>query len=823
MKTAINISGRFFRQKIADFPKAVQLFASRFFTFSLRHKKWLFPLYGLFLLWLFCLPSPLFQDPVSVVLEDRSGELLGAKIAADGQWRFPALDTLSSERYEKALIEFEDKRFYRHPGVDVLAFGRALRQNISGGRIVSGGSTITMQVIRMARKNKPRSLFNKLTEAFMATRLELGKSKRSILALYASHAPFGGNVVGLDAASWRYFGKSPELLSWAEAATLAVLPNSPALIHPGRNRNALMEKRNRLLDRLFQRGIIDETSCRLAKEEPLPDKPHPLPREAPHLLDRACAQYARPKSPGPARVHSTLRAELQKQVNEIAIRRHSILTANGIHNMAILVLDVSKGEVLAYLGNVPDAGAEHGEQVDIVTAPRSSGSILKPLLYTLALQEGRILPGSLLSDVPVQLRDFKPENFGKQYEGVIPARRALSRSLNVPFVHLLQDYGVERFHFALNKLQFSTITKPPTHYGLSLILGGAETTLWDVTNCYASMARMLEHFPEYNSRYNASDFRHCTWLLAPSDNHSSGRLRREPTHLNAGAAWLALEAMRQLERPSEEGDWESFGSGRPVAWKTGTSFGFRDAWAVGVTPHYAVGVWVGNADGEGRPGLIGVQAAAPVLFDVFQLLRTGRWFYPPYDEMIRLPVCAQSGYQPLSICPRDSVWAPRSAVNTPACPYHETIHLDAGKKWRVHADCESPTAIVHQPWFVLPPLEEFFYIAKHADYQPLPPLRPDCEVKDARLPMQLIYPRRAARIYVPVNLDGSVTGTVFTVAHRNASKKIYWHLDEEFLGTTENYHNMTLQPAPGTHQLTLVDEDGYRLVQTFEIVAGKKR
>lgn len=821
MKTATSISGRFFRQKIAVLSKAALRFATGFLRYSLRHRKWLLPLYGLVAVWLFCLPKPLFQDPISVVLEDRSGELLGAKIAADGQWRFPPLDTLPSERYEKAVVEFEDKRFYSHPGVDPLALGRAMRQNIAGGRVISGGSTITMQVIRLARKNKPRNLFNKLVEAFMATRLELGKSKRSILALYASHAPFGGNVVGLDAASWRYFGKSPGLLSWAEAATLAVLPNSPALIHPGRNRNTLVEKRNRLLDRLFKKGIIDETSCRLAKEEPLPDEPHSLPREAPHLLDRACAQYADTKAPGPARVYSTLRADLQKQVNEIVIRRHGMLIANGIHNMAVLVLDVPAGEVLAYVGNVPEAGAEHGEQVDVIVAPRSSGSILKPLLYTVALQEGRILPGSLLSDVPVQLRDFKPENFGEQYEGVIPAHKALSRSLNVPFVHLLQDFGVERFHFALNKLQFSTIKKPPTHYGLSLILGGAETTLWDVTNCYASMARMLEHFPEYNSRYNTQDFRHCTYLLTPKKKQ--GRLRREPTHLNAGATWLALEAMRRLERPSEVGDWESFGSGRPVAWKTGTSFGFRDAWAVGVTPRYAVGVWVGNADGEGRPGLIGVQAAAPVLFDIFQLLRTDRWFYPPYDEMIRVPVCAKSGYQPLDICPRDSIWAPRLAVNSPACPYHETIHLDASKKWRVHADCEVPAAIVHQPWFVLPPLEEYFYVTKHADYQALPPLRADCEVKDNRLPMQLIYPRRAARIYVPVNLDGSVSGTIFTVAHRNASKKIYWHVDEEFLGTTENYHNMTLQPPPGIHHLTLVDEDGYRLEQTFEIVAGKKR
>lgn len=783
--------------------------------------RWWSPLLLLVLWWLFCLPKPLFKDPTSVVLEDRHGELLGARIAADGQWRFPVADSVPT-KFSQALIEFEDRRFFRHPGVDVFAVGRALRQNLSQKRIVSGGSTLTMQVIRLARKDKPRNVWNKVLEAFMATRLELTRSKQGILALYASYAPFGGNVVGIDAASWRYFGKSPRLLSWAEAATLAVLPNSPSLIHPGRNRDALLSKRNRLLMRLQRRGIIDETTCRLAVEEPLPAAPHPLPREAPHLLDRACREYADPRDPGPARVHSTLNVELQRQVNEILERRQSILAGNGIHNIAALVLDVKEGEVLAYVGNVVGAGEEHGEQVDVIKAPRSSGSILKPVLYALALQEGRILPGSLLPDIPVLLRDFRPENFSEKYEGVVPAHRALSRSLNVPFVYLLQDYGLERFHFALNKLQFTTIRKPSAHYGLSLILGGAETTLWDITNCYASMSRMLENFPRYSSRYAAADFRHASYIKLPQDEKPAKvRLTADAPFIGAAAAWLTFDAMRRLERPDEEGDWEFFGSGRPVAWKTGTSYGFRDAWAVGVTPRYAVGVWVGNADGEGRPGLIGVRAAAPVLFDIFQILPTERWFYQPYDDMRRIPVCSRSGYRPLPICPVDSAWAPRRAIEAPACPYHEIVHLDAGRQWRVHADCEPSGQIVHEPWFVLPPLEEYFFIKKHSDYKSLPPLRPDCDVSAGSLPMQLIYPRRLTRIFVPVNLDGKLSHTVFTVAHRNSNARIHWHIDEEYIGSTQAFHSMALTPEAGKHILTLVDQDGYRLEQAFEIVPRK--
>lgn len=786
-----------------------------------RKRRW-WPALVLLLGWLLCLPDPLFDDPTSVVLESRKGELLCARIAADEQWRFPAIDTVPT-RYAQALIEFEDRRFYRHPGVDPIAIVRALRQNAAQNAVVSGGSTITMQVIRMARKDRPRNVWNKLVEAFMGTRLELTHSKMDILALYASHAPFGGNVVGLDAASWRYFGKSPALLSWAEAATLAVLPNSPALIHPGRNRSALIAKRDRLLRRLQARGAIDETTCRLAMDEPLPTAPHPLPREAPHLLDRACREHADPRKPGPARVHSTLDQGLQLQINDILERRQSILAGNGIHNMAALVLDVQRGEVLAYIGNVIGAGTEHGEEVDVIKAPRSSGSILKPILYALALQDGQILPGSLLADVPVQLRDFRPLNFSEKYEGVAPARRALSRSLNVPFVNLLQEYGLERFHFALNKLQFSTIRKPAGHYGLSLILGGAETTLWDITNCYASMARMLEHFPEYNGRYDPGDFRPATYVMGvPYQRPAEARLRRDAPLIGAGAAWLSFEAMRRLERPDDEGEWESFGSGQPVAWKTGTSFGFRDAWAVGVTPRYAVGVWVGNADGEGRPGLIGVKAAAPALFDIFQLLSADRWFYPPYADMIQLPVCARSGYRPLAICPADTIWAPKAAVRARACPYHETIHTDSSGQWQVHADCEAAERIVSHAWFVLPPLEEYFYVKKNTDYRPLPPLRPDCDGSDGAVPMQLAYPRRPTRIFVPVNLDGRMSQTVFTVAHRNPNAIVHWHIDDEYIGATSVFHNLALTPSEGKHTLTLVDQDGHRLQQIFEIVPGRR-
>ncbi len=793
--------------------------AQRALAFGRRRPRLTIVAIILLALWLFCLPRPLFDKPVSKVVEDRHGELLGARIAKDGQWRFPKTEKVPS-KYADCLVAFEDKRFWWHPGVDPAGLLRSLVQNIRGGRVISGGSTITMQVIRMARNNPGRTILEKVIEVAMATRLELTYSKRSILALYASNAPFGGNVVGLEAASWRYYGKRPDLLTWAESATLAVLPNSPALIHPGRNRNALLAKRNRLLERLRDLGKFTASECDLAASEPLPDDPLPLPQLAPHLLDRLAAN-------GDGRTNrflTTIDRDLQRRITDIVIRRHEIYQGNDIHNLAAVVLDVQSGEVLAYVGNVPGAGKEHGEAVDIIAAPRSTGSILKPYLYALALESGDILPRSLLRDVPTQLGEYKPENFYQSYDGVVSAKRAIIRSLNVPFVLLLQQYGLEKFHFNLRRLGLSTINKPPEHYGLSLILGGAEANLLDITNTYACMARELGSFYDRNGRYDAGDFRPPVFLQQQRPRAQSPRTTTDL--LSAGAIWHTFEAMREVERPNSAGEWELFRAGQPIAWKTGTSFGFRDAWAAGVTPHYAVGVWVGNADGEGRPGLVGVEMAAPALFEIFaQLPGNEAWFDPPYDDMVQAAVCRQSGFRAGEYCEPDTVWIPKSGLKGLVCSYHQLLHLDATGQWQVSSDCAPPASMQHVPWFVLPPLEEFYFKNKNPAYRTPPPVRPDClgsQMAQAHSPMQLIYPKHPTRIYVPIDLNGQLSSTVFQVAHRNPDTEIFWHLDGVYLGSTRTFHQMALQPSVGPHRMALVDKDGYRLELPFEIIGKGK-
>lgn len=763
----------------------------------------------------FSLPEPLFEKDYATVLNDRNNRLLGARIAPDGQWRFPPADSLP-EKYKVALLQFEDKYFYKHPGFNPVSLVRAAWQNMNAGKIVSGGSSISMQTIRLARKNKPRTYLEKVLEIVMATRLELRHSKEEILRLYASHAPFGGNIVGINAAAWKYFGRDPSELSWAEACLLAVLPNNPSMIHPGRNREALYHKRNLLIDVLMRTGKLDSLTAALAKSEPVPDRPEKLPELARHLLSRTVKDGYQGTI-----LHSTIDRRLQEIVNQTVERHQQRLRANHIHNMAALVADVNTGHALAYVGNVNiEENDDYGDDVDVITAARSTGSILKPFLYASMLDEGFILPGTLVPDVPTIIDGFAPKNFSKTYVGAIPANKALAQSLNVPAVHMLRDYSYEKFHHQLCELGLSTINQPPSHYGLSLILGGAEATLWDLTGAYASMARTLNNYFMYPApkRYNRKDFHPLQFIY--NDSQEIQNEHSEYSALNAGALWHTFNAMLDVNRPDEESSWKLFSSSRKIAWKTGTSYGFRDAWAIGVTPGYVAAVWVGNAGGEGRPGLTGIEAAAPALFEIFNYLPRGKaWFDAPYGDMKLQRVCRESGYAASEICDQiDSVWIPARGVIAPVCPYHILTHLDR-LGFRVSADCEPSEAIVHKPWFVLPPTMEWYYKSRNAGYHELPPVRPDCREAVAAVPsMQVIYPKRNSRIYVPKELNGRMGRTIFEIAHRSPSIQVFWHLDNEYIGATKRIHQMAFHPNEGDHTLTLVDENGETLKLAFEIV-----
>ncbi len=723
----------------------------------------------------FSLPHPLFRTPTSTILYSANGRLLGARIATDGQWRFPAR-AQAPHKFKQALICFEDQYFYRHPGINPLALVRALQQNWKAGRVVSGGSTLSMQLIRLSRAGKARTLSQKVIEMWLALRLECSYSKEDILALYASHAPFGGNVVGVDAAAWRYYGRSADDLSWAEAATLAVLPNAPSLIFPGKNSEKLRLKRNRLLLKMKQQNIIDSLSYQMAILEKVPANIDYLPRVAPHLLDEVYKNYPS------TIVHSSIDYALQQEVNNMVKTYQKELLANNIYNAAVIVADIHTGQCLAYVGNAPaTANKADGHQVDIIQAKRSTGSLLKPFLYAAMLDEGSLMPTTLVADIPTQVAGYSPKNFNLRYAGAVPADKALARSLNVPAVRMLRAYGVERFHHLLQQYGMTTLNHPPGHYGLALVLGGAEGSLWDMAGMYANMVRSLHSFVEQSSEYLSTDIRPLTYLATPKQEEA---YLKAHAPLGAGAIYHTLSALRELNRPYGETGWRSFSSSQAIAWKTGTSFGFRDAWAIGLNQHYVVGVWVGNADGEGRPGLTGVSQAAPLMFNVFKALPTTPWFPTPHDDLASVKICALSGYKAGRYCePTKALLVPLRAVDGATCPYHRRLHLNKDKTHRVNASCVAPQDMVHQSWFVLPPAMELYYKKHHPLYKPLPPLHPDCQSNDNAV-MEMIYPRLNTQLFIPIGLDGTQEKIVFKVAHQQDDATLFWYIDSDYMGST---------------------------------------
>ena len=867
----------------------------------------------------------------ATLLESSSGELLSAQIADDGQWRFPIHDSVP-RKYSECIRLYEDEHFYKHPGVNPFSTLRALFQNLKAGRVVSGGSTITMQLVRMNGQPNSRSIWQKLKEMIIALRVNWHYSKEEIIKLHSAHAPFGGNVVGLEAACWRYFNRQPHQLSWAEYAMLAVLPNAPSLIHPGKNREKLLEKRNRLLNKLQEKGAISEQQLELALLEPLPEAPYPLPQRAVHLLQSNTENGRKG-----LRLQTSLDGHLQDRATQILHRYVNRYAANSITAGAVLIADIESGEVLAYVGNAQlEEGAENGYWNDMVKAERSTGSILKPFLYAAMMHEGQILPNSYVEDVPTFISGYAPKNYSHDYAGMVPASQALARSLNVPAVRMLRDYSYQKFHSKLRDLGMKTLTKPPSHYGLSIILGGAEGRLWDLCGMYASLGRILQHFPEDNARYRPGDIHplktqkqtqvqnqrmlHASVLsyvelsiaasglnqkqnqkqngalsvaegqtplmdtlrlrsvaqTAIRNQNLRGRLsgveapqtstknskqetqnskltnhgelssvaynqnllgllsaveapqtstkNSKPETLNskltnhselrAAPIWQMFKAMREVHRPDEnQAGWRNFESDRTIAWKTGTSFGYRDAWAIGVDGKHVVGVWIGNADGTGRDDLVGVKKAAPVMFDLFNILPPADWFTRPHDDYMPLKTCAQSGLPASQHCNEvDTGEVPYAELQLLPCPYHKTVHLDQSGHYQVTNDCISITEMQSTSWFVLPPVQEYYFRKTHPWYRKLPPMRGDClDAKEREPLMSFIYPENFSKVKIPRELDGQLGKVVLRLAHRRPNSRVFWYLDKTFIAETRDVHDHAISPEPGAHELTVVDETGESL------------
>ncbi len=745
-----------------------------------------------FLFLIFFIPHKLISKThdYSYVLYDRNDVLLGAQVAKDEQWRFEKGKV--SKKFEQAIVQYEDKRFYYHFGIDFFSIARAVRLNAREKRIVSGGSTITMQTIRLLEENPKRTYRQKIKEALLAILFELRFSKKQILSLYCENAPFGGNVVGLEAASWRYFNRPPEELSWAETAVLAVLPNQPSLVYPGVNSQILQKKRDALLHRLFEKKIIDEKTYKLSLLEKLPEKPYPLAVLAPHYLE-----YLKSHSNGrTTKFHTALDFNLQKNTSRILERRSNEFHKMGIDNAACLILDTRSKNVLAYCGNTGiNSRNINNFFVDIIQSKRSSGSLLKPFLYAAMLDSGELLPNQLVIDIPTRIGNYRPDNNIPKYSGAVPASQALTRSLNIPAIRELQAYGINRFLDILKKCGFSTLNRTSDEYGLPLILGGGEITMMEAARAYASMM-----------------------------NKACGQ--KEDFPISTGSCYITMDVLSTGTRPDDEANWQKYANSKKIAWKTGTSNGNRDAWAIGVTKDYTVAVWIGNAGGGGNPDLKSVSTSAPLLFDIFSILPNSLWPEVPFMELKRQTVCTYTGFVAGQHCTQTKECSvPKNSPIGQLCPYCRSVSLTSDEKFQATVqDLSRENAGIYygqipkiEKRFVLPPALEYWYKKTDLNYKSLPDFVSWHSGEESEN-ISIIFPSQNTNVIIPVELDGSSGSMVMQAAVRSNETSIFWDLDGVFIGETKHIHELKTQASPGAHILTVTDSMGNMTSRKFTIV-----
>ncbi|UOF19269.1 peptidoglycan glycosyltransferase PbpC [Pseudomonas syringae] len=747
-------------------------------------------------------PLPLPRDDLARVVLAEDGTPLWRFADANGVWRYPVSNEQVSPYYLEALLTYEDRWFYSHPGVNPLALLRATWQNLSGARVVSGGSTLSMQVARLLDPHS-RTLSGKFRQLWRTLQLEWHLSKDQILSLYLNRAPFGGTLQGVAAASWAYLGKSPQNLTRAEAALLAVLPQAPSRLRPDRHPQRAQQARDKVLRRLAEFQVWPQASVNEALEEPL----WLAPRQEPSLAPLLARRLNRPHSP--PLIRTTLDASLQRRMEDLLMGWRARLPERT--SAAILVVEAESMAVRAYVGSVDINDAKRFGHVDMVTALRSPGSTLKPFLYGMAMDAGLIHSESLMQDVPRRYGDYRPGNFSSGFGGPVAASSALSMSLNLPAVQLLEVYGPKRFAAELRNGGVPLTLPPLAEPSLALILGGAGSRLEDLVTGYSAFAR----------GGRSADVR-----LQPQD-----RLR-ERRMMSPGAAWIIRRILSGQSRPDIDPRAELVQ--RPqLAWKTGTSYGFRDAWAIGVGPRFLVGVWIGRPDGTPVPGQFGLASAAPLMLQVHDVLvnrDSQRGIAAPVQPVPLnvgvAAICWPLG-QPMSKsdpnCRRqrfawtlDGTTPPTlQAADQPlGLGLQERVWVNA-KGLRVAANCPDARAQDIALWPA--PLEPWLPRAERRDAR-LPPADPDCPPHNLNLapPLSIVGVREGDNLRLPA---ASRQALRLTLSALGGSGHRWWFIDGKPLADTDTRQDFTpTLSKPGRYQLSVLDESGQTARVEFSVV-----
>ena len=727
----------------------------------------------------FPLPKGLYR-PTSKIVRDRYGRVIRAYVSTDEKWRiYVPLDKIDP-LLVKTTILYEDRYYYFHPGFNPFSLFRALIQNIRAGKIVSGGSTIPMQLARIVEP-KPRTIRSKIIEIFRAYQFTVRLGKKRILERYLNLAPYGGNVEGIGAASLGYFGKLPESLLPGEIAFLVSLPQSPTFRRPGREDR--QDARDVVLKKMLRYNLIDSTDYQRALSLEIPNGFKPFPLNSPHACDFLILQH-----PEMDDIRSSIDMDIQQKVENIIVSYRGFLQRNGATNASVVVIENKTGKVRAAVGSIDYFDRRIDGQVRGFYAFRSPGSALKPFLYALALEEGVITTEMLIEDAPYTFSGFSPQNYSGKWRGVVKAEEALSLSLNMPFVLILRRTGYKKF---MERLYAGGLRGPlpMSDYGLPVITGGMEVRLLDLANLYACLSRGGVYF---------------RWSMLENEPVPPETLLFRP-----GAVWLTLKALKKRNRPDAP-DMADFVFPKSVVyWKTGTSWGRRDAWCFGFQKNYTVGVWVGNFSGEGARNIVGAKLAAPILFDILKAIEpeywdgTFDWEDKAMEDIELADVCSFSGYRPGSNCPDTSmVYVVKGSFPYKRCPFHKRFILEkrTGYRacpWKKYREGEIESAVL----VIFPPP-----VRKILGKGGVPSFPPDCRLTIERKTLRITSPVNGSFHIIPHVRDA---GYILLQAYSSAGKgTIHWFVNGEYRGDSESGEVLSIVPEPGDMHIVAQDDGG---------------
>ncbi len=753
-----------------------------------------------FLALVLVVPLPARAGKPSVVVEYRDGRPAYVFLTADDKWRLPVSLDKVDPKYVEALVALEDKRFWSHDGVDAVAIARAAWTDVTRMRRVSGGSTLTMQLARLLEPRK-RTIGNKLIDMFRATQLDMRLSKREILEEYLTRTPYGGNVEGIESAAWSYFGHGAKSLTPLEIATLLAVPQGPSRFAPRpQNEARLRARRDAILTKLIAAGVVSATDAEVAHAEAATTAPPTqrlrMPREAPHAAYWLAKRY-----PTQTTIRSTLDRGAQTLVEKEVRLRTPELRTKGIYSGAVVVVDHRTHEVVALAGSLDFLDSQHGGQIAMFDRPRSPGSTLKPFLYALAIDRGQALPGYLVPDVPTQYGTYRPKNFDGDWSGLVRLEDALSRSLNIPFVDLLQQYGVEEFLHELGRMGMSMARLEPGTYGLSMIIGGVELTPLELAGMYATLANDGQYKPLH---------------LVSGDTD----IAAAPV-FGAGAAFLTKKTLALKDRPDFPRRRVS-GLPSDIYWKTGTSFGFKDAWAVGSNPAYTAVVWTGNVDNTPTTELVGSEAAGPLLFDVLESLADGArgMHFPttPPEDLVSIDVCTYSGYPASDACTeRGKALAPIHAVPTAPDPYLQSYDVDRVTKRAVLPTCREAGRDYERKTFIVLPSAVAAWLAERNRAVPEAPVFADgCAPETiASTPPQMLTPADGQVVTLIPGVPTKNQLVPLTASTRSA--QLSWFVDGELIGTGVASDRVYWEPTLGKHDIVVADATGKKSRRTLRV------